>query len=416
MNLFTSLKNLTHTIKTAPATSGLIFINLVVFIVSITLDNRGLESLSQSSFLINWGADLSALTMSGEYWRLLSSMFLHMNFLHIALNMMALWSLGSILEGKLGSLYFSALYVLSGLAGSLLSAVTHQQMLYLSCGASGAILGLFGVAVLYSIKYPNQDGFSFKNLGLNLLIIFGLGTMANIDNMAHLGGLIIGVLMSASLIWISFSAKNKLRVQIISCVLVTSMIGIIYAQRFDTKMQESLVAAKLDHMLGSLGFKDSAFANSYMMNIDREIDYIIRKDFPENFNPSDYQKTSLDTESLNKLKALNKQDSFIKESMAELDQCQASTDEVSHFFSAPEEQLLWKDIRNYCRVHENAFATITGENTAAFNPKSWIEASSSMENVLQSAALQKILSKNNELADAVISESSCPYTSCKRFK
>lgn len=84
----------------------LIVSNIAVYLVAGYLDTRAFESLSQTSFLIDWGGNVPALTLSGEYWRLFTSMFLHVGFLHLAINMLALWSLGIILEARMRSWVF----------------------------------------------------------------------------------------------------------------------------------------------------------------------------------------------------------------------------------------------------------------------------------------------------------------------
>lgn len=402
-------------IKQAPATFLLIIANIVVFIVSSALDNRGLESLSQASFLIDWGANLSVLTMSGEYWRLLSSMFLHVSLMHITFNMLALWSLGFILEQRIGTIYFMVLYLLSGLAGSLLSAVTHQHLLYTSCGASGAILGLFGAGIIYAIKHPNQDGLSLKNLGLNLLLIFALGLMAHVDNMAHLGGLVAGLIMCAPLALFNLSAKLQQIVKLCVAILTASVIAISYNHYDDAAMKQNIALAKLDKMLGTLGFKGSYFANSYMSGINSDIEVILTQASAE--QPANtLDQSALNAASVQALKALDNPELFLKEGAETYAKCQQVAVEVSAYFTQPQEQAIWQQLGAYCKVHQQAFNMIAGENKAAFNPQLWLESSLKMDAILQTESAINLLNEINELAAATVNESGCPYTSCKRFK
>jgi rhomboid protease GluP len=417
-----SLKNnLLQTLKTTPATFLLILANIAVFIISIALDNRGFESLSQTSFLINWGANLSILSMAGDYWRLFTSMFLHVDIMHITFNMLALWSLGILLEPKLGTVYFTVLYVLSGLAGSLLSAITHQNMLLTSCGASGAILGLFGVAVIYAIKYPNQDGLSLKNLGLNLFLIFALGMMAHVDNMAHLGGLVAGIAMSALIIFLNLSGKAKLLTQIVASLLVAGVIGASYWHYFDANMRKSIAVAQAAEVIATIGYQDSSSANSYMSAINGQIQEVIFNSVPAGFNVDDYNQTTLSPEALTALKAINDKalsdyEPYIKSSTEEYKRCQNITKHVETFFTQPAEQQLWQQLGEFCQIHQNAFETITGDNKMAFNPKQYLEVNSKMSEMVQSEPMLNILNNINDLALATVHESQCPYTSCKRFK
>src|SRR6202011_2677222 len=93
--------------------------------------------------LIKWGADYGPRTTAGEWWRLGSSMFLHLGIIHIAFNMVVLWDIGRFTERLLGNAGFLIVYVLSGLFGSLASVLINPHIP--SAGASGAVFGLYGV-------------------------------------------------------------------------------------------------------------------------------------------------------------------------------------------------------------------------------------------------------------------------------
>lgn len=418
MTLASKIKTLLQAAKSSPATLFLILLNIAVFAITIALDNRGFESLSQNSFLAYWGANFSVFTLSGDYWRLLTSMFLHVNFIHITLNMLALWSLGEILERKLGTGYFITVYMLAGLAGSLLSAITHQQELYLSCGASGAIMGLFGVAVVNAIKHPGEDGLTLGRLALNVALIFGLGTMANVDNMAHLGGLVAGIFMTAWLLLPNISSKLRRNCSVLASLLVASIIGFNYANAHDAKMHISLDAAKLDRLIGHLGFKDGYYANTYMSDVNGSITNILI-DIAADKNIielSDIKDTKLSKESLSALKAIKNNASFIPESAEEYADCITSTAHLRKTFSKPDEILFFKQLAEYCAIHQQAFLSIIDKNKTEFNPKQFIETNLKTHDMMESPALAGILSNSNELAEAAVYENTCPYTSCKRFK
>jgi hypothetical protein len=313
------------------------------------------------------------------------------------------------------------LYVLSGLAGSLLSAITHQNMLLTSCGASGAILGLFGVAVIYAIKYPNQDGLSLKNLGLNLFLIFALGMMAHVDNMAHLGGFIGGLVMSAAIIMLNLSGKAKRLTQIVASLLVAGVIGASYWHYFDANMRKSIAVAQAAEVIATIGYQDSSSANSYMSAINGQIQEVIFNSVPAGFNVDDYNQTTLSPEALTALKAINDKalsdyEPYIKSSTEEYKRCQNAAKHVETFFTQPAEQQLWQQLGEFCQVQQNAFETITGENKIMFSPKQYLEVNSKMSEMVQSEPMLNILNNINDLALATVNESQCPYTSCKRFK
>jgi rhomboid protease GluP len=137
------------------------------------------------------GALIPALVAQGEWWRLLSSTFLHSGAVHLALNMLSLYFLGSFVEQAFGRGRFLALYLLSGISGGLayLYFGGYDQP---AVGASGAIFGLLGGVLGYALR---RGTFSWQNplirqllilLALNLYIGFSI---PNISNTAHLGGL-----------------------------------------------------------------------------------------------------------------------------------------------------------------------------------------------------------------------------------
>jgi hypothetical protein len=271
-------------------------------------------------------------------------------------------------------------------------------------------LGLFGVAVIYAIKYPNQDGLSLKNLGLNLFLIFALGMMAHVDNMAHLGGFIAGLVMSALIILLNLSGKTKWLTQIIASVLVASIIGVYYWQHFDANMQKNIAAAQLSETLATMGFRDSSSANTFMYFTNAGIEEIVSK------SATATDLAALSAESMAAMKALNIPENYVKEGAAEYQRCQDVAQHVQTFFTLPTEQLMWQQLSEYCQVHQNAFETITGDTKTVFSPKEYLEVNSKMSEMVQSEPMLNILNNINELALATVNESQCPYTSCKRFK
>ena len=135
-----------------------------------------------------------------QYWRMVTVMFLHLDLLHIAFNMWALWVIGEYVEGILGHLKFLVLYLISGLAGSVL-IVYAAPLLGQTVGASGAIFGIFGALAIYAFINRNRDFASRANLGqivflliLNLALTFGAG---GISWQGHVGGLAGGTALMA---------------------------------------------------------------------------------------------------------------------------------------------------------------------------------------------------------------------------
>ena len=151
--------------------------------------------------LTRLGANLPARTLNGDYWRLISSIFLHIGWLHLFANGMVLALLGPFFEKLVGSKRFLLLFFLSGMAGSGASAAFSGADL--SAGASGALWGLLGASLGLSLfpgpVFPPPWVRTFrKNTLINLGINLYLSTLANIDFAAHLGGGAVGLLLFAS--------------------------------------------------------------------------------------------------------------------------------------------------------------------------------------------------------------------------
>jgi membrane associated rhomboid family serine protease/Flp pilus assembly protein TadD len=153
--------------------------------------------------LVRWGADFSPLTLGGEWWRLLTSTFIHIGIVHIILNMWCLWSLGPVLERLMGWKAFLFTYVASGLAGSEASLVWRPWGG--GAGASGAIFGVAGAFFSFLLlkKAPISPEFAKKRLKSVAVFIFYnlvLGAAAlRVNNAAHVGGLIAGAILGAVL-------------------------------------------------------------------------------------------------------------------------------------------------------------------------------------------------------------------------
>jgi rhomboid protease GluP len=143
------------------------------------------------------GANYGPAIRAGEYWRLVTSMFLHGSILHLALNAWALYQIGALCELLVGSPKMLLVYFATGIAGSLVSAWFSAVP---SVGASGAIFGLLGALIAFLLRRRGTLTAQGKSILMQLVfwavinVFFGFST-PGIDNSAHLGGCAAGLLL-----------------------------------------------------------------------------------------------------------------------------------------------------------------------------------------------------------------------------
>ncbi len=160
---------------------------------------------SSSSVQLDWGAGFGPATKDGQWWRLGSAMFLHFGVVHLAMNMWALWDAGGLVERMYGHFRFAALYLVSGLAGNLVSLIVQGERA-VSAGASGAVFGVFGALLVFLWRERRQlHAGEFRWLfwgaaGFALAsIVFGF-LVPGIDNAAHVAGFLSGALLGMALL------------------------------------------------------------------------------------------------------------------------------------------------------------------------------------------------------------------------
>lgn len=170
--------------------------------------------------LIKFGAKYNPAIIDGEWWRILSSMFLHVGFLHFFMNMIALYYLGIAVERIYGSWRFFIIYFFAGFGGGLAS---FAFTINVAAGASGAIFGLFGALLFFGLIHGK---IFLQTIGKSLFIIVGINLVfgfmvPQIDNGAHVGGLIAGFLVSGIL---HLPNNKQLRTQLLSFIAYVGMI------------------------------------------------------------------------------------------------------------------------------------------------------------------------------------------------
>lgn len=177
-------------------TMGIIGINAFVF---VWLSFFGMTE--DAGYMLEHGAMFVPLVLGNhEYYRLITSMFLHFGFSHLMNNMVMLFFLGSILEEEIGGFKYFLLYFVSGLAGNLLSAAMDLKTgeFVVSAGASGAIFGVIG-ALLIIVAKNHGHLRTLNGRGMVFMVVCSLYhgfTSTGVDNMAHIGGLVSGILLA----------------------------------------------------------------------------------------------------------------------------------------------------------------------------------------------------------------------------
>ena len=187
----------------------LLDLNLLVWLAMTLSGVSGTQPTGHQ--LAAWGSNVSGLTLPGQPWRLLTSLFVHSGLTHLLLNGASLWLLGLLLEARIGGWRLLASYLASGTVAGLATLWYHRGGVN-STGASGAIFGLYGLllALLLSKQLVLDKSDRRAMLGLVLYLVLSnllAGLSGNIDNSAHVGGLLAGLLVAGPAV--AFSLKRS---------------------------------------------------------------------------------------------------------------------------------------------------------------------------------------------------------------
>ena len=234
-------------------------INVAVFL-GMLLAGVSMFSNPSSQDLVHWGANFGPYTLGGQYWRLLTCVFVHGGLIHIALNMWCLWNLGTLAESLYGHWTFAVVYLLTGIGGSVGSVIWNPDVL--SVGASGAIFGVAGalIATFYLGEFSMPRAAIAGSLrsvvmfvGFNL--VFGAAS-ARVDNAAHVGGLITGLLLGALIAKAAPDPDNPgHRIAVIALALLLVVGGVawyLHSRDYLRHMQRGngfLAASKIDQAI-----------------------------------------------------------------------------------------------------------------------------------------------------------------------
>jgi rhomboid protease GluP len=240
----------------APATYLLVGINCAVYLMMVV---RGVSTWNPTvGQLMYFGADNAGnVLIDGQWWRIVTAMFVHVGILHLATNMWCLWNLGLLAEPLMGWFGLIAVYILTGAAGNLLS--TWHNWVFLShdpsgapffpagAGASGAVFGIAGALIIllksrrlpipqYELKRLRKSVIYFAaiNLVIGYSVNFGSGfTGVMIDNWAHIGGCLCGLLFAVPLVPRIGSPRSefqtRMRLAVAAIVILLVLFGFYVA-------------------------------------------------------------------------------------------------------------------------------------------------------------------------------------------
>lgn len=229
-------------------TNLIIAANVIVFVIMAGLLGAGWFEATDIMPYVHYGANNGAATTGGEWWRLVTSMFMHYGLIHLVFNMWALFQVGHFLEKLLGRPLYAVAYLGSGIIGSLASIVWHGDRMW-SSGASGAIFGIYGALLGYMVREKHglprsiyQPMFTSTVVFAGYNLFYGL-VHPGIDNAAHvggfLGGIIIGWLVAVPVDLASRTQLMRTRLYhgLLTCALLIGT-GVGVVPRFDYRPAE----------------------------------------------------------------------------------------------------------------------------------------------------------------------------------
>jgi rhomboid protease GluP len=243
----------------APVTVTLIAINTLAFIATLIAGAEWLVPVGKVQ--IAWGSNFGPYTTDGDWWRLLSSLFIHFGIVHLIFNMIALVTFGPLIERLYGSVNYLLIYVLAGMAGSLASISWQPQIN--SAGASGAIFGILGALLAAQLRAGDSFPVDILRPIRTITLVFLGGSLyagfkfSGIDNAAHLGGLISGFLMGLAAARPitgerSYSRDDTRRsLQLIPAAAAVLAVGVWFAQRASASLVGDGLLQQTGHWMAS---------------------------------------------------------------------------------------------------------------------------------------------------------------------
>ncbi len=218
--------------KSYIATPLILYINVLLFLAMVIAGVAPLQPTPQSLF--QWGGNLRMAVAGGQWWRLITYMFLHAGALHILMNSFALLYIGMFLEPLMGRFRYVSAYLLTGVCAGLVSIAVHSNSV--GVGASGAIFGLYGVFLSVLTTSHIQKTMRKTMLrGILFFVVYNLmaGLQGNTDNAAHIGGLISGFIIGYAYYpgianHATLSRQMGTTAIVLACVVLTAFVMVEY--------------------------------------------------------------------------------------------------------------------------------------------------------------------------------------------
>jgi rhomboid protease GluP len=255
-------------------TNGKPFFTYIFMIIQVAvffwLETHG--GSTNTSTLIKYGAKVNVLIYQGQWWRFITPVFLHIGFMHLFMNTLALYYLGVAVEKIFGNVRFLFIYLFAGVTGFIASFLFSAN---LSAGASGAIFGCFGALLYFCVIYPKLF---FRTMGANLFVVLALNLVfgfsaSGIDNSGHLGGLAGGFLAAGIM---HFPKKRKLGLQLLFLMMSIAIVSGSLFYGFSTSER------------GQNESSTTMMAQEYIKQNDYDEAYHLLMDFEEKSkNPSE---------------------------------------------------------------------------------------------------------------------------------
>lgn len=188
-----------------PVSYGLLTANFLVFLAMFATEQQGavsdfgrLLTGGNQQALVAWGADVAVLVAQGEWWRLVSAIFIHIGIIHLLFNSYALLFIGPLLEELLGKERFLVFYLATGVFGFFLSNWYYPPWL-VTAGASGAVFGMIAMAAVLSRRWGSWGQILQQQLVHWIIYAFVFGLFIGANNAAHFGGALAGAALAFAL-------------------------------------------------------------------------------------------------------------------------------------------------------------------------------------------------------------------------